>query len=214
MSLYTFLCLRNIPSAANLPTPAYNSWNQNELQRWLADYNVPFSKTADRKDLESLVKKNWQSKVSAPYSDWDPAQLKSFLTQRGVDTKAAAAVNKHSLLEQVRGHWFETEEKAEDAWGNVKEWIFDRWVNPRWSCRRHTDRFEAGQIRNSSLSRINMVSPCLNLASAILFFSRFDKTTKQSPRKLVILLATLEIGFMRPGPNLVSYYQEIDLYSS
>jgi hypothetical protein len=28
----------------------------------------------------------------------------------------------------VRNYWYETEEKAEDAWASVKDWIFDRYV--------------------------------------------------------------------------------------
>ena len=54
--------------AANTPL-VYNRWNETELERWLSDYNVPYSKPADRKDLENLVKKNWQSKIVAPYRD-------------------------------------------------------------------------------------------------------------------------------------------------
>lgn len=108
-----------------IPALVYNKWHETELERWLSDYNVPYAKPADRKDLENLVKSNWQSKVVAPYSDWDPSQLTSYLRQKGVDAKAAAS-NKQSLLDQVRGHWYETEDKTEDAWSNVKEWIFDR----------------------------------------------------------------------------------------
>lgn len=73
-----------------------------------------------------MVKQNWKSKVVAPYSDWDPSQLTSFLREKGVDTKASTS-NKQSLLDQVRGHWYETEDKTEDSWGNIKEWIFDRY---------------------------------------------------------------------------------------
>ncbi|KIN01782.1 hypothetical protein OIDMADRAFT_41019 [Oidiodendron maius Zn] len=107
----------------------YNKWHETELERWLSDYNIPYSKPADRKDLENLVKKNWQSKVVAPYSDWDPAQLTSFLRQKGIETKSTAASNKQTLLNQVKENWFETEEKAEDAWSNVKDWIFDSWTD-------------------------------------------------------------------------------------
>jgi hypothetical protein len=116
--------------AANVSTLVYNKWHETELERWLSDHNVPYPKPADRKDLENLVKINWQSKVAAPYSDWDTSQLTSYLRQKGIDTNVAAP-NKQSLLDQVRGHWYETEEKAEDAWNNVKEWIFDRCVGLR-----------------------------------------------------------------------------------
>jgi hypothetical protein len=126
---YCTITISNRPlvltAAANIPSSVYNKWHETELERWLSDYNIPYSKPADRKDLENLVKKNWQSKVVAPYSDWDPAQLTSFLRQKGIETKSTAASNKQTLLNQVKEHWFETEEKAEDAWSNVKDWIFD-----------------------------------------------------------------------------------------
>jgi len=134
MKLFSHLLLLGLAAegviASNWFSKAvYNKWHETELERWLSDYNVPYSKPADRKDLETLVKKNWQSKVVAPYSDWDPAQLTSFLRQKGVDTKAAGAASKQSLIDQVRGHWYETEEKTDDAWSNVKEWIFDSWTD-------------------------------------------------------------------------------------
>jgi hypothetical protein len=30
------------------------------------------------------------------------------------------------LISQVKSYWYEAEEKAEDAWANVKDWVFDR----------------------------------------------------------------------------------------
>jgi hypothetical protein len=117
---------------ANTSKSVYNKWHETELERWLSDHGVPYPTPADRKDLENLVKNNWQSKVAAPYSEWDPTRLTSFLKEKGIDTRDAVAANKQSLLEQVRGQWYETEEKAEDAWANVKDWIFDKYVPPRW----------------------------------------------------------------------------------
>lgn len=193
---------------ANISNPVYNKWHETELERWLSDNNVPYPKAADRKDLENLVKNNWQSKVVAPYSDWEPYQLTSYLKQKGIDTRDTTASNKQTLLEQVKGQWYETEEKAEDAWSNVKDWIFDRCVLPRCLVR-HTHIFVAGRIRNSSPLRISMVSPCLNLVNATPFFTIFDQTLIPSQRKLVLLPATLATGFMRPGQNLVSHLDEI-----
>jgi hypothetical protein len=91
----------------------------------LSDHNIPYSTPADRKDLENLVKNNWQSKVASPYNDWEPKQLSEYLKQKGVETKDATAENKDSLIAQVKNFWYETEEKAEDAWASVKDWIFD-----------------------------------------------------------------------------------------
>ena len=104
----------------------YNKWHETELERWLSDHNVPYPTPADRKDLENLVKDNWQSKVAQPYNDWDSAQLSSYLKQKGVETKDSAAANKDGLVAQVKNYWYETEDKADDAWASVKDWIFDR----------------------------------------------------------------------------------------
>jgi len=113
--------------------PVYNKWHETELERWLSDHNVPYPSPADRKDLESLVKNNWQSKVASPYNDWDTNQLGSYLKQKGVETKDAAAdtaaTNKDGLIAQVKKYWYETEEKAEDSYSSVKDWIFDSWTD-------------------------------------------------------------------------------------
>ncbi|ESZ97042.1 putative Stress response protein ish1 [Sclerotinia borealis F-4128] len=107
----------------------YNKWHETELERWLSDNNVPYPTTADRKDLESLVKENWQSKVASPYNDWDTKQLNSYLKQKGVETKDSAASNKDGLVSQVKAYWYEAEDKAEDAWSNVRDWVFDSWTD-------------------------------------------------------------------------------------
>jgi hypothetical protein len=109
-----------------LSTIVYNKWHETELERWLSDHNVPYPAPADRKDLENLVKDNWQSKVATPYNDWEAPQLQSYLKQKGVETKDAATDNKDSLISQVKAYWYEAEDKAEDAWTSVKDWIFDR----------------------------------------------------------------------------------------
>jgi hypothetical protein len=92
----------------------------------LSDHDIPYPTPADRKDLENTVKENWQSKVVTPYNDWDVKQLGAYLSQKGVETKDAANANKDSLLVQVKNAWYETEDKAEDSWTSVKDWIFDR----------------------------------------------------------------------------------------
>ncbi|KAH8808355.1 hypothetical protein F5884DRAFT_752894 [Xylogone sp. PMI_703] len=107
----------------------YNRWHETELERWLSDHNIPYPTPADRRDLENLVKDNWQSKVAAPYNDWDTNQITAFLKQKGAETSNTAAANKDSLINQVKNYWYETEEKAEDAWTNVKDWIFDSWTD-------------------------------------------------------------------------------------
>ncbi|KAB8291295.1 hypothetical protein EYC80_009981 [Monilinia laxa] len=112
-----------------LSNAVYNKWHETELERWLSDNNVPYPTPADRKDLESLVKQNWQSKVASPYNDWDNKQLSSYLKQKGVETKDTAESNKDGLVSQVKAYWYEAEDKAEDAWSNVRDWVFDSWTD-------------------------------------------------------------------------------------
>ncbi|TGO43015.1 hypothetical protein BHYA_0004g01420 [Botrytis hyacinthi] len=107
----------------------YNKWHETELERWLSDNNVPYPTPADRKDLENLVKENWQTKVASPYSDWDTKQLNSYLKQKGVETKETAEANKDGLISQVKAYWYEAEDKAEDAWSSVRDWVFDSWTD-------------------------------------------------------------------------------------
>lgn len=109
-----------------LTSSVYNKWHETELERWLSDHNIPYPTPADRKDLENLVKDNWQSKIAQPYNDWDSTQLTSYLKQKGVETKDTASANTDGLIAQVKNYWYETEDKAEDAWTSVKDWIFDR----------------------------------------------------------------------------------------
>lgn len=106
----------------------YNKWHETELERWLSDNNIPYPSPADRKDLENLVKENWQTKVASPYSDWNADQLSAYLKEKGVDAKDVAGENKDGLVSQVKKYWYETEDKAEDAWNSVKDWVFDRYA--------------------------------------------------------------------------------------
>jgi len=107
----------------------YNKWHETELERWLSDHDIPYPTPADRKDLENSVKENWQSKVATPYNDWNVDQLNAYLKQKGVETKDAANANKDSLVSQVKGAWYETEDKSESAWTSIKDWIFDSWTD-------------------------------------------------------------------------------------
>ncbi|RKF73688.1 Stress response protein ish1 [Golovinomyces cichoracearum] len=109
----------------------YNNWHETELERWLSDNDIPYPSPADRKDLEKIVSENWQSKVAQPYSDWNVDQLKSYLKERGIQAQDDAAENKDSLVSQVKNIWYEKEDKSEDAWSNIKDWIFDDWSDSR-----------------------------------------------------------------------------------
>lgn len=108
---------------------AYNKWHETELERWLSDHNVPYPTPADRKDLENLVKNNWQAKTGSPYSDWTPSQLQSYLKSKGKDIEKGTEQNKDSLVNQVKSNWHETEQQASDSYTSVKDWIFDSWTD-------------------------------------------------------------------------------------
>ena len=71
------------------------------------------------------MKSNWQSKTGSPYSDWEPAQLQSYLKSKGHEIKKGAESNKESLVSQVKGYWTETADSASNSYNSVKDWIFD-----------------------------------------------------------------------------------------
>ncbi|KAM3071278.1 hypothetical protein ACMFMG_008869 [Clarireedia jacksonii] len=134
MKFFSHLLVLGLAADATLASSwfskaVYNKWHETELERWLSDNNIPYPTPADRKDLENLVKDNWQSKVASPYNDWDTNQLSSYLKQKGVETKNSAASTKDGLIAQVKNYWYEAEDKAEDAWSNVRDWIFDSWTD-------------------------------------------------------------------------------------
>jgi protoheme ferro-lyase len=107
---------------------AYNKWHETELERWLSDNNIPYPTPADRKDLETLVEKNWNDYAVEPYNSWDTAQLTGYLQAKGKQASSETQQAKESLLSQVKASWYETEDKAHTAWGSVKDWILDTWT--------------------------------------------------------------------------------------
>merc|ERR1712032_1542839 len=109
--------------------PVYNKWHETELERWLSDHNIPYPAASDRKDLENLVKNNWNDKVVTPYNSWDTQTLQNYLTVKGQQAKKGTEKNKDSLAQQVKDYWTETEESANQAYGNVRDWIFDSWTD-------------------------------------------------------------------------------------
>lgn len=108
---------------------AYNKWHQTELERWLSDHDIPYATPADRKDLEEIVKKNWETKVSAPYTDWDVDRLQRYLKDRGYEAAEGADESKNGLIATVKSYWHETEDQAHDAYASVRNWVFDSWTD-------------------------------------------------------------------------------------
>lgn len=95
----------------------------------MSDHDVPYPTPADRKDLEKLVQKNWDQNIVEPYRAWDTEKLTGFLKQKGVESKDSAEETRDSLLARVKGSWYESEDKAQDAWTNVRDWILDTWTD-------------------------------------------------------------------------------------
>ncbi|KAJ2902679.1 hypothetical protein MKZ38_000264 [Zalerion maritima] len=112
----------------SVTTPAYNKWHETELERWLADNDVPYPTPADRKELENIVGKNWNKYAVKPYEEWDPEQLNAYLTLKGMEVKENAETSKDSLIAQVKDSWYESEDHAQEAWTSVKDWILDTWT--------------------------------------------------------------------------------------
>ncbi|ROV87121.1 hypothetical protein VMCG_10735 [Cytospora schulzeri] len=108
---------------------AYNKWHETELERWLSDHDIPYPAPADRKDLEKLIQQNWENHAVSPYKEWDNEKLSSYLQQKGVDVQDTAKANKNSLVAQVKESWYETEDKTQDAYTSVKDWILDTWTD-------------------------------------------------------------------------------------
>lgn len=124
--------LQLIMTASNLTSPihtAYNKWHETELERWLSDHDIPYPTPADRKILEDLIKENWNAHVVEPYRGWDTKTLKSYLTGKGVQAKDYAQDTRDSLIDRVKAVWYETDDKADSAWANTKDWILDTWTD-------------------------------------------------------------------------------------
>lgn len=72
------------------------------------------------------MKNNWQSKIGSPYSEWEPAQLSSYLKSKGYEVKKGTEQNKDSLISQVKANWHENADSASDSYHSMKDWIFDK----------------------------------------------------------------------------------------
>lgn len=106
----------------------YNKWHETELERWLSDHSIPYPTPSDRKDLESLVEKNWNDYVISPYNSWDTAELSAYLQAKGSQVQNDADATKDTLVQQVKANWYETEDNAQQAYTSVRDWILDTWT--------------------------------------------------------------------------------------
>jgi len=105
----------------------YDKWHETELERWLSDHGIPHPSPSDRKNLQKTVSDNWNDKIVTPYNSWDAQSLQNYLTAKGQQAKKGTEKDTKSLAEQVKVYWTETEDSANQAYGSVKDWIFDSW---------------------------------------------------------------------------------------
>ncbi|KAL2173798.1 uncharacterized protein P884DRAFT_250980 [Thermothelomyces heterothallicus CBS 202.75] len=135
---------------------AYNKWHETELERWLSDHDVPYPTPADRKELEKLVQENWDEKVVEPYRSWDTQKLTGYLKQKGIEAKESTEDTRESLLDRVKGAWYESEEKAQNAWSNTKDWILDTWTDSQLKafCDHHGIPVPQPRKRDTLLQKI------------------------------------------------------------
>lgn len=85
------------------------------------------------------MQKNWDTRVVEPYREWDTAKLTGYLKQKGVETKETAGETRDSLIDRVKGAWYESEDKAQTAYVDVKDWILDTWTDSQLKafCDKH-----------------------------------------------------------------------------
>ncbi|KAK5044861.1 hypothetical protein LTR84_010399 [Exophiala bonariae] len=164
----------------------YNKWHETELERWLSDHDVPYPTPADRKDLENLVKDNWQSKVVDPLSStgqqatdnygsvkdwifdsWTESSLKSFLDHHGIP--APQPRTRDSYLAAVRQNYESAAKKAGEYASYPGDWLYASWsesdLKEYLDARGFPvpqpttrDKLIAHVRRNARLSSINMAS--------------------------------------------------------
>ncbi|KAL4780230.1 hypothetical protein BJX76DRAFT_54171 [Aspergillus varians] len=122
----------------------YNKWHETELERWLSDHDIPYPSPADRKDLESAVKTNWDLKVQKPlgqlsdhagdrwentkewiFDTWTDSQLKAFLDRHGIASPQPR--RRDTLLTTARENYESVAKKLGDAAHYPGNWLYDQW---------------------------------------------------------------------------------------
>ncbi len=86
------------------------------------------------------MQKNWHAYTVEPYQAWDTAKLTGYLKRKGFETKESAEDTRDSLIAQVKSAWYESDDKAQQGWINVKDWILDTWTDNQLKafCDRHS----------------------------------------------------------------------------
>ncbi|KAJ5135105.1 uncharacterized protein N7515_004383 [Penicillium bovifimosum] len=124
----------------------YNKWHETELERWLSDHDIPYPTPADRRDLENLVKSNWESRVQKPlgqaadqashelhharewiFDTWSDSQLKAFLDRHGIP--APQPRQRDSLIRAARENYEKIATKAGETVSYPGDWVYAQWAD-------------------------------------------------------------------------------------
>ncbi|KAJ5211751.1 uncharacterized protein N7498_003397 [Penicillium cinerascens] len=160
----------------------YNKWHETELERWLSDHDIPHPAPADRKDLENLVKTNWDSKVQKPlgqaadsvsdelhqarewvFDTWSDSQLKAFLDRHGIP--APQPRKRDVLIKTARENYESVANKVGETAAYPGNWLYEQWTESdlkEWLDERgwpvpqpsSRDRLVASVRRNSRLASL------------------------------------------------------------
>ncbi|KAL5338712.1 hypothetical protein BJX70DRAFT_398455 [Aspergillus crustosus] len=124
----------------------YNKWHETELERWLADHDIPYPSPADRKNLENAVKTNWDVKVQKPlgqlsgnagdrwestrewvFDTWTDSQLKTFLDKHGIASPQPR--RRDTLLKTARENYESVAKTLGEAAHYPGNWLYDQWTD-------------------------------------------------------------------------------------
>ncbi|KAH1948296.1 hypothetical protein KXV69_004558 [Aspergillus fumigatus] len=145
-SLVFFLATTQAVGAFNwLSKAAYNKWHETELERWLSDHDIPYPTPADRKALEDLVKRNWDSKIQKPlgnavensadqwhhakewiFDTWSDSHLKAFLDRHGVPVPQPR--RRDVLLKAARENYEAIAKKVGETAHYPGNWLYEHWT--------------------------------------------------------------------------------------
>ncbi|KAJ5793550.1 hypothetical protein N7457_000149 [Penicillium paradoxum] len=122
----------------------YNKWHETELERWLSDHDIPHPSPADRRDLENLVKTNWENRVQKPlgqateqanhelhharewlFDTWSDSQLKAFLDRHGIP--APQPRNHDVLVKSARDNYEKIATKVGETASYPGDWLYEQW---------------------------------------------------------------------------------------
>ncbi|KAJ5104052.1 hypothetical protein N7532_004581 [Penicillium argentinense] len=160
----------------------YNKWHETELERWLSDHDIPYPTPADRRDLENLVKANWDTRIQKPlgqaadqvssdahqakewvFDTWSESQLKAFLDRHGIP--APQPRKRDVLIKTARQNYEAVAKKVGETASYPGNWLYEQWTESDlkewldergWPAPQPTtrDKLIASVRRNSRLSSL------------------------------------------------------------